>query len=193
MLRSANARRQRGTMSDHKYKNGQLVKYLGRESASGTYKITQLLPPEGDDFQYWIKKAREPHERVAKEHELGRAACPIVFSITAPPLNCFCQSAQRASAKNIGVSRQPLRLFVTPLRNYGHPKHSARTLRSGISASTAAKSSGCTKPMNIRCTSRSERAVRAHQFRYKLKITAHREFGLGKHFHRPRNRLGRRR
>ena len=61
-------------MDRHKFKVGQSVYYLGRESASGTYKITQLLPPEGDDFQYRIKSAREPHERVAKEHELGRAA-----------------------------------------------------------------------------------------------------------------------
>jgi hypothetical protein len=50
------------------------VYYLGRESASGAYQVTQLLPPEGDEFQYRIKNAREPHERVAKENELGRFA-----------------------------------------------------------------------------------------------------------------------
>ena len=39
-----------GTVSGHKYKTGQLVDYLGRERASGVYKIT--LPPEGEAFQY---------------------------------------------------------------------------------------------------------------------------------------------
>jgi hypothetical protein len=39
-------------VSGHKYKTGQLVHYLGRERASGVYKITQLLPPEGEAFQY---------------------------------------------------------------------------------------------------------------------------------------------
>jgi hypothetical protein len=36
------------------------------------YTITQLLPPEGDDYQYKIKSAAEPHERVAKESQLDR-------------------------------------------------------------------------------------------------------------------------
>ena len=57
-------------MSRHKFKIGQLV-YYRAESASGTYQITQLLPPEGDEYQYRIKSVREPHERVAKEHALG--------------------------------------------------------------------------------------------------------------------------
>ena len=60
-------------MSRHKFKIGQLV-YYRAESASGTYQITQLLPPEGDEYQYRIKSVREPHERVAKEHELRSAA-----------------------------------------------------------------------------------------------------------------------
>jgi hypothetical protein len=30
------------------------------------------LPPEGDDFQYKIKSAAEPHERVVKESQLNR-------------------------------------------------------------------------------------------------------------------------
>jgi hypothetical protein len=63
-----------GNVSDHKYKIGQLVNYLGRERASGVYQITQLLPPEGQAFQYRIKNANEPRERMAKEHELFSAA-----------------------------------------------------------------------------------------------------------------------
>jgi hypothetical protein len=60
-------------MSGHKFKVGQLVNYLSREAASGTYQITQLLPPEREAFQYRIKNANEPHERVAKENELRSA------------------------------------------------------------------------------------------------------------------------
>jgi hypothetical protein len=63
-------------MSSHKFKIGQLVNYLGREHASGVYQITQLLPPEGETFQYRIKNANEPHERVAQEYELRSAAVP---------------------------------------------------------------------------------------------------------------------
>jgi hypothetical protein len=51
--------------------------YRGRSApggASSIYKITQLLPLEGDDFQYKIKSVAEPHERVAKESQLDRAA-----------------------------------------------------------------------------------------------------------------------
>jgi hypothetical protein len=59
-------------VSGHKYKTGQLVDYLGRERASG-YQITQLLPPQGEAFQYRIKNVDEPHERVAKESELRSA------------------------------------------------------------------------------------------------------------------------
>ena len=57
-------------MSGHKYNIGQLVNYLSRDATSGVYQVTQLLPPEGEAFQYRIKNANEPHERVAKEHEL---------------------------------------------------------------------------------------------------------------------------
>ena len=38
-----------------------------RGSTNGIYKVTQLLPLEGEDYQYRIKSANEPHERVAKE------------------------------------------------------------------------------------------------------------------------------
>jgi hypothetical protein len=65
-------------VSIHKFKIGQAVHYTsglhGAASARGVYQITQLLPPEGDDFQYKIKSAAEAHERVAKESQLNRAA-----------------------------------------------------------------------------------------------------------------------
>jgi len=66
------------TVTHHKFKIGQSVTYtsrpLGAGGASNVYKITQLLPPEGDEFQYRIKSSTEPHERVAKESQLDRAA-----------------------------------------------------------------------------------------------------------------------
>ena len=61
-------------MSGHKYNIGQLVNYLSRDATSGVYQVTQLLPPEGEALQYRIKNANEPHERVAKEHELRSAS-----------------------------------------------------------------------------------------------------------------------
>jgi hypothetical protein len=63
----------RGHCERHKYKIGRLVNYLGREGASGVYEVTQLLPPEGEAFQYRVKNAKEPHERIAKESELRSA------------------------------------------------------------------------------------------------------------------------
>ena len=63
-------------MSDHKFKVGQSVHYTsgpyGRGTADGSYKVTQLLPPEGDDHQYRIKSTSEPHERVVRESQLAR-------------------------------------------------------------------------------------------------------------------------
>jgi hypothetical protein len=64
-----------GSVHEHKYKLGQSVSLtsgvFGRGSANGIYKV---LPPEGDDYQYRIKNADEPHERVVKESQLSRIA-----------------------------------------------------------------------------------------------------------------------
>jgi hypothetical protein len=51
-------------VSGHKFKIGQLVNYINRDATSGVYQIIQLLPPEGDDFQYRIKNTNEPQERI---------------------------------------------------------------------------------------------------------------------------------
>jgi len=61
-------------VSGHKYKIGQLVNYPSRDATWGVYQVTQLLPPEGEVFPYRIKNVNEPHERVAKEHELRSAS-----------------------------------------------------------------------------------------------------------------------
>ena len=65
-------------VQDHKFKVGQSVNFtsgpFGRGGTNGIYKVTQLLPPKGDDYQYRIKSASEPHERVVKESQLNRVA-----------------------------------------------------------------------------------------------------------------------
>jgi hypothetical protein len=65
-------------MSDHKFKVGQTVSYLSGSRDVGTrrnvFKIMQCLPPQGGAYQYRIRGADEPHDRVAKESELERMA-----------------------------------------------------------------------------------------------------------------------
>jgi hypothetical protein len=67
-----------GSVHERKFRVGQSVSFasapFGRSGASGIYKVTQLLPPEGDDYQYRIKSANEPHERVVKESQLDPIA-----------------------------------------------------------------------------------------------------------------------
>jgi hypothetical protein len=67
-----------GSVDEHKFKVGQSVSYasgpFGRGGSNRVYTITQLLPLEGDDYQYRIKSANEPHERVVKESQLSRVA-----------------------------------------------------------------------------------------------------------------------
>jgi hypothetical protein len=60
----------------HRFKVGEHVHYTsgpyGRADAGAVYTVTLLLPAEGDDRQYRIKSAAEPHERVVKESQLNR-------------------------------------------------------------------------------------------------------------------------
>jgi hypothetical protein len=58
----------------HKFKIGQLVHYLGRDGAPGVYQVTQLLPQAEDEVSQYRIKSVKPQERVAREHELRRAA-----------------------------------------------------------------------------------------------------------------------
>ena len=68
--------RNEGSVHEHKFKVGQSVSFtsgpFGRGGTNGIYKVTQLLPPEGDDHQYRVKNPDEPHERVVKESQLDR-------------------------------------------------------------------------------------------------------------------------
>jgi hypothetical protein len=65
-------------VNEHKFQVGQSVSFtsgpFGRGSTSGIYKVTLLLPAEDGDYQYRIKSATEPHERVVKESQLDRIA-----------------------------------------------------------------------------------------------------------------------
>ena len=62
----------------HKFRIGDNVHIiaglLGRGDGGGTYQVVRVLPSEGDEQQYRIKSASEPHERVAKQSQLERAA-----------------------------------------------------------------------------------------------------------------------
>lgn len=61
----------------HKFRVGESVHLtagiFARGGASSVYKVTQLLPSDGDEQQYRIKSATEPHERVAKQSQLEPA------------------------------------------------------------------------------------------------------------------------
>ena len=63
-------------LAGHRYTVGQSVHYtagaFSRSGTSGSFRIVKLLPLEGDDYQYRIKSAGEPYERVAKESQLDR-------------------------------------------------------------------------------------------------------------------------
>lgn len=63
---------------EHKFKVGQSASFtsgrFGRGGTNGIYTITHFLPPEGDHYQYRIKNANEPHERVVKESQMDRIA-----------------------------------------------------------------------------------------------------------------------
>ena len=65
-------------MALHKFRIGESVHFTsgmaGRGGASGVYEVVRLLPTEGDEQQYRIKSATEPHERLVKESQLNRAS-----------------------------------------------------------------------------------------------------------------------
>ncbi len=55
-------------MTEHKYQIGEGV-HLERSLTvkGGAYVVTKLLPEHDGEFQYRIKSAAEPHERVVGE------------------------------------------------------------------------------------------------------------------------------
>ena len=77
MVENGRATKPSDDMSDHKFKVGQTVYYAsglyGRGQRGDVFKIMQRLPPQGGDYQYRIKSANEPYDRVVRESELERA------------------------------------------------------------------------------------------------------------------------
>ena len=71
---SRRLRPQNPALTTHKYEVGQTVfltpRMIGTRNADQTYRVVQLLPSDGDDYQYRIKSATEAFERVAKESQL---------------------------------------------------------------------------------------------------------------------------
>jgi hypothetical protein len=63
-------------VDQHKFKVGQSVSFasgpFGRGDTSRSFKVMQLLPPEGGEYHYRIKSAGELHERAVKESQLSR-------------------------------------------------------------------------------------------------------------------------
>jgi hypothetical protein len=59
----------------YKFKLGQSVflqpTTFNRDAARGAYKVTKQLPERDAEFEYQIKSAGEPHERVVKESALS--------------------------------------------------------------------------------------------------------------------------
>ena len=59
-------------MPTHKFKVGQTVflsPFLG--VPGGAYVVTRKLPERHGEFEYRVKSAHEPHERVVRESELS--------------------------------------------------------------------------------------------------------------------------
>ena len=60
-------------MPARKFHIGQIVQLrpaVSRDVPGGSYEVTKRLPDRGGEFEYRIKSANEPHERVVRESEL---------------------------------------------------------------------------------------------------------------------------
>ena len=72
----AGVKKRTDDVSHHKFKVGQTVLYtsgVGSSRRRDIFTVMQRLPPEGGDYQYRIKSADEPFDRVVKEGELETA------------------------------------------------------------------------------------------------------------------------
>jgi hypothetical protein len=61
-------------MPDHEFKAGQTV-FLewSINMPGGAYVVTKQLPERNGEFEYRVKSAKEPHERVVRESQLSAA------------------------------------------------------------------------------------------------------------------------
>ena len=83
------------------------------------------------------------HRDFLRPHHYSQSMPPFDYNA---PAELFLAKRPRIAARNTGALRQRLRPSATPSRTCGHPKPSALGWRSGMHASTAAKSSVCMKP-----------------------------------------------
>ena len=64
-------------MPFRKFHVGEIVKLertMARNLSGGAYKVIKQLPEtDGGEFEYRIKSANEPYERVARESEMHKA------------------------------------------------------------------------------------------------------------------------
>jgi hypothetical protein len=62
-------------MAAHKFHIGQAVQFRTKpyyvSAALGVFEVIKQLPERDGEFEYRIKNATEPHERVARESELS--------------------------------------------------------------------------------------------------------------------------
>jgi hypothetical protein len=62
-------------VAEHKFRVGQRValaaNIINRTATGGSYVVVKRLPHRDGEFEYRIKNAAEPHERVARESELA--------------------------------------------------------------------------------------------------------------------------
>jgi hypothetical protein len=62
-------------MSVHKFQIGDAVHFEGSPNApGGAYVIIRQLPVRNGEYEYQIKSAREPHDRVVRESQLSASA-----------------------------------------------------------------------------------------------------------------------
>ena len=63
-------------MAEHKCRVDQRVtlatNVINRSATGGSYVVTKQLPERDGEFEYRIKNASEPHERLVRESELAR-------------------------------------------------------------------------------------------------------------------------
>ena len=113
-------------MSGHKFQIAQLVNYLSRDGASGVYQVTQLLPPEGEAFQYRIKNPTSLTNALPKRanfvaRDLLGQSSDISFDYSAP--------AELFLAKRTMSSRENYRRFATAAEAIRYAVEDLRTPR----------------------------------------------------------------
>jgi len=63
-------------MPAHKFQVGEVVVVksdIMRNLPGGRYEITRQLPESAGEFEYRVKSANEPHERVVQQRDLTKA------------------------------------------------------------------------------------------------------------------------